>query len=614
MLRLDVLGSIALSRADGVPVRSVLAQPKRLALLAYLASSHPPASHPRDALLALLWPELDQERARRALRQALHGLRKSLGPGVLTGKGHEMVGVDSERLRCDVVSFSRAVEDGRDAEALELYRGDFLQGFHVSGVPEFEHWSERRGRELRLAAVEVAWRVVETAEAAGRTGEARRAGERALELDPFGGETVRRYLGLMDRLGQPADAIRAYQSYAERLQQELDLAPSPETRALAETIREGGGSSEGWERSSVGRDAAESPHEPSPEDDSENLVAEAGDRPTESGPETGPRTGPPRSPGRLRRSLFRRRAAIGVPIAALLGVFAYAGLNESESSGPAVTDRPIRSVAVLPFADLSPAGDQQWFGDGVAEEILDVLARIEPLQVTARSSSFQFEGRNVDVRALGDSLGVGAVLEGSVRRAGNRVRITVQLVRTSDGTHLWSESYDRALTSETIFVTQEEIARSVADALEVELGLTTPALRVAERPAGLEAYSLYLQARHAIRERTGEGRGRALPLIREALEHDPNFARAWALLARWHVQAPFWEPFDGAVDLETSRARSLQAARRALELAPDLAEAHATLGFVLDHHHRWTEAWSHHSRALELDPGFPEARAYALWH
>lgn len=627
MIRLDVLGPIVLSRPDGSPIRSVLAQPKRLALLAYLASTHPPAPHPRDTLLALLWPDLDRVRARRALRQALHGLRKSLGPGVLTGKGRELVGIDPERLECDAVSFSRALDEGRDREAMDRYGGDFLEGFHVSGAPGFERWAEGRRRELRLEAVSAAWRVAEGAEAAGSLDEARRAAERAIRLDPVDGRNVRRYLKLMDRLGQPAAALRAYERYAARMRDELDLEPSVETRALAEAIRQGNAHPEGSEGS---EDApTEGADRETARESSPGSSEERDDDPTERDP-TGtdpdepdsntpaPATITERRPAPDRGLPSRRRVRRSVALAALavlfLSALAYASLQRPESSAPPIDERPIRSVAVLPFADLSPGNDQQWFGDGIAEEILDVLARMEPLEVTGRSSSFQFEGRNPDVRLVGDSLGVGAVLEGSVRRAGDRVRITVQLVRTSDGTHLWSESFDRALTTEAIFAIQEEIARSVARALEVELGLTTPAIRIADRPVSLDAYSLFLQARHAMRERTGEGRARALTLIQEALDQDPRFAPAWALAARWHVQAPFWEPFDGTVDAESSRVRALEAAGRALELAPDLAEAHAAMGFVLSHRHRWSEAGSHHVRALELSPGSPEARVAALWH
>lgn len=214
MIRLRVLGPSSLDRPDGTPVRSVTAQPKRFALLTYLASFHPAGRHPRDTVLGLLWPDLPPDRARSALRQALHGLRRSLGPGVLTGKGRERIGIDPERLWCDAAEFARTADQGRDEDALELYRGPFLEGFHVDGAPAFERWVESRRRRLRHEAVDAAWRLAQRAEAEGERAAARRRAERALEMAPYDGEAVRRYMELMDRIGQPAAALRAYRDYA----------------------------------------------------------------------------------------------------------------------------------------------------------------------------------------------------------------------------------------------------------------------------------------------------------------------------------------------------------------------------------------------------------------
>lgn len=609
MIRLDVLGTLALSRADGTPIRSVLGQPKRFALLVYLASSHPGAKHPRDTLLGLLWPELDQDRARRALRQSLHGLRRSLGPGVLTGKGEELIGVDPERLRCDATAFARALDENRDLEALELYRGDFLEGFHVSGVPEFERWIERRRRELRGAAVRAAWRAVEETEKKGEAESARRMAERAVELAPFDGETVRRFLRLMDRLNQPAAALRAYRAYAARLREELDLEPSAETRTLVGVIRRG---HESADRGRFGSDDGE-----------DGSSASPGPMRPSGGPGEDPglpRTDPAPEQPEARRDIsgrsfpLRRIAAVALPALLLLATLAYAGVFDSGANGAPSSDRPIRSVAVLPFADMSPSGDQRWFADGLAEELLDVLTSLEPLEVVGRASSFQFRGVDRDIRMVGDSLGVGAVLEGSLRRTGDRMRITVQLVRTSDGHHLWSETFDRAVTTGAVFALQEEIARSVADALQLELGLEMSGRLTAKAPASLEAYSRFLQARSGMRERTPEGRRRARTLIREALRLDPEFAPSWALSAMLHLREAFWEHQQESPALDASRLHALAAAERALALDPELAEAHSTLGYVLDQRRRWMDARKHHLRATVLDPRDPAAREEFIWH
>ena len=606
MIRLHVLGPLSLDRADGTAIRSVMAQPKRFALLTYLASADPGARHPRDTLLGLLWPELPSDRARSALRQALHRLRRSLGQGVLTGKGRELVGVDPERLWCDAAEFARAAADGREAEALELYRGAFLEGFHLDAVPAFERWVESRRRSLHRDAVEAAWRLADRAEERGERAAARRRAERALELTPYEGQAVRRYMELTERIDEPAPALRAYRRYADRLREELDLEPPADITELAEQLRDERKGSPGDEG-----DGEEKTPEPGV---STPTPARAYDpRQEPACPDDGTETADARRGGGGRISSFRHAAAIGgtLLIVGVLGLAAAEWLTADRRAA----DTPSRaSVAVLPFADMSPRGDLRWFADGVAEETLDALAKVRGIEVKGRSSSFQFTGSSPDVRMVGDSLGVSAVLEGSVRRVGERVRITVQLIRATDANHLWSETYERAFTPEAIFRVQEEVARSVADALQVELGLEDTERLARRPPVDLEAYSLYLRARHGFRQRTADGRTRARELIGRSLERDPGFAPAWTLEARIRLLEPFWEGVRGALPLDESRARALEATARSLELDPELARAHLTRAEALDHLHRWEQSRRHHRRAVEMSPGDPDVRSGYLWH
>src|SRR3989441_9870415 len=162
-----MLGGLNLLGVGGHELKSVLAQPKRVALLAYLAAATPKRLHRRDSLLALLWPELDQEHARAALRQALHGLRQSLGEAALQSRGDEDIGLNDRTFWCDARAFENAVEAGRHADALELYRGDLLEGFFVSGAPEFERWLEDGRASLRRRACETAWTLAESCREAG---------------------------------------------------------------------------------------------------------------------------------------------------------------------------------------------------------------------------------------------------------------------------------------------------------------------------------------------------------------------------------------------------------------------------------------------------------------
>ncbi len=236
MLQLRLLGTLELIDDGGHECSEVLAQPKRFALLAYLAAATPRGSHRRDTLLPLLWPESDQAHARLALRQALHALRDALGERVILGRGDE-IGLDAQSIACDVAAFDAAAAAGRLEEAIELYRGDLLPGFFVANAPEFERWLERERTRLREAAVASARTLVERAEANGDVATAIARARRAVRLAPLDEALVRRLIALRDRSGDRAGAVEAYDSFASHLAQELEVEPAPETRALVERVR-----------------------------------------------------------------------------------------------------------------------------------------------------------------------------------------------------------------------------------------------------------------------------------------------------------------------------------------------------------------------------------------
>jgi eukaryotic-like serine/threonine-protein kinase len=302
---------------------------------------------------------------------------------------------------------------------------------------------------------------------------------------------------------------------------------------------------------------------------------------------------PPLTP---ERSSFARRwkpAAVACGIVIVLLLVAAIWLTRTKKS-PAARITP--SIAVLPFADLSPGKDQEYFSDGLAEELLNSLVKIQGLHVAARTSSFQFKGKNEDLRVIGQKLNVAAVLEGSVRKQGQRVRISAQLIQVSDGFHLWSEAYDRDLTD--IFAVQEEIARSVAGSLRVTLlGEKAPS----PRATSVEAYNAYLQGKYFYVRPTKENLERAIAYNEQAIRLDPNYAPAWAALSKVHsFQAGAYGPVQ-----EYSRAR--EAAERALTLDPNLADAHAAMGEIkLNYDWDWTGADGSFQRALALEPGNAE--------
>jgi DNA-binding SARP family transcriptional activator len=237
MVELHTLGTVRVAKPDGSQAEGLVAQPKRLALLAYLAVARPRGAHRRDALLGMFWPELDQARARHALSQALHFLRRELGADVFVTQNAEEVALSSDHLRCDATQFE-AKADQKDLEgALALYHGDFLSGFFLSDAPEFEHWAETARSRLRARAVEAAHTHAERMGAEGKKREAARWALHAASLDPLNERAIRRLMRACDQTGDRSGALRAYMEFARRLKAELDAEPAPETRALADEIR-----------------------------------------------------------------------------------------------------------------------------------------------------------------------------------------------------------------------------------------------------------------------------------------------------------------------------------------------------------------------------------------
>ncbi|MCL7962925.1 MAG: tetratricopeptide repeat protein [marine benthic group bacterium] len=265
------------------------------------------------------------------------------------------------------------------------------------------------------------------------------------------------------------------------------------------------------------------------------------------------------------------------------------------------------SIAVLPFADMSQAGDQEYFADGMTEELLNALAKIREIRVGGRTSSFAYKGQDKDLREIGEELGVQYVVEGSVRKQGDRLRITAQLVDATDNFHLWSESYDR--TIDDVFAVQEEIAGAIAEELQVSLGLDEQGALVAPT-ADLDAYELYLTGRARMRER-GEGVPEAVDLFEATVARDSSWAPGWAGLAQAHSLFPYYGDFENDEEEEASWPASLsaaeRAANRALAIDPRNAAAEVALGNVYRDRWEWETGERHYVRALEIDPDDVEA-------
>ncbi len=287
---------------------------------------------------------------------------------------------------------------------------------------------------------------------------------------------------------------------------------------------------------------------------------------------------------------YRRIAIYAVGLVIAIGLAAFAWWKERAAR---VNSEPISSVVVLPFLDLSPQKDQDYFSDGLTEEIIDALSRVPNLHVVARTSAFAFKGKAVDIRQIGQQLNVSAVLEGSVRKAGDRLRITAQLNRVSDGYHLWSRTFDRQLRD--VFAVQQEISQSIADEL-----------RAGEVPqrAGTKdvtAYELFQEGRYFFnKHESADTYSKAIERYQKAIDHDPNFALAYAGMADSYA----YLTENAGMAPKDVMPKAKAAAEKAVALDDNLAEAHTSLGIVkLDYERDRDAAQREFQRAMQLNPG-----------
>jgi serine/threonine-protein kinase len=272
-------------------------------------------------------------------------------------------------------------------------------------------------------------------------------------------------------------------------------------------------------------------------------------------------------------------------------------LEEGIPHEPPVTET---SIAVLPFTDMSPEQDQEFFCDGISEEIINALTKLDELRVVARTSAFAFKNKHGDVREIGRSLNVTAVLEGSVRKSGTMLRITAQLINVSDGFHLWSERFDRQM--EDVFAIQDEMAQAIVNMLKIKLVGEPGTSLVRRYTENLDAYTLYLKGRFYWNKRSEEGLKKGLECFEQAIAEDPDYALAYAGLADSYNLLGFY----GIMPPLEAFPRAQTAARKALEMDETIAEAHTSLGFAcMFYEWDWTCAETSFRHAIDLNPNYP---------
>lgn len=614
MIDLRMLGTTELRR-EGQALDSFLTGPKRLGVLAYLALARPRGFQRRDELLPLFWPERGQKSARNALSNMLYHIRRELGEDVIVNRGAEEIGVQRDRLACDAIAFEEALDRGDVEQALDLYRGDLLQGFHVpDAAPAFDQWLDRERERLRRQAAEGAWACAEAAEDAGDAPAARSWAKKAAGFAPFSDEAQTRLVTLLKRIGDRTGAQKAYEAFAERLRTEWDMEPTDELTALVERM---GSEAPGETASPQVTRGASAP------DRKETIPAEAlqdlSANPSAAPASSSEKTTPLRAASRSRWPVRRWGVAGGAALLVMLGMalsWAFEFGGSTQNSVPTVSNE--RSVAVLPFTYIGAEDSTDYFSLGMTEEILTRLAQVSDLSVISRTSVMQYRDTEKPLRTIGEELGASAVVEGSVQPVGDKVRITAQLIDARTDRHLWGASYNRRL--EDILAVQSEVAQRIAGALQANLLPQEQAQLTTGRQVDETAYHLYLRAQHLRDRRDPAQMSRAAVLYREAITRDSTFASAHAGLA----MASFWLGNIGMMDPdltgaegvppETAGAEALQAADRALALDSMVAEAHLAKALVYERFQRaWKRSGHAFQRTLQLNPSHSEAREEYGW-
>lgn len=546
-LRIRLLGGleIAGNSGAGAPVLSRKAK----ALVAYLALQRDQPQS-REKLAALLWQDSPEEQARTNLRQVLSSIRKALNdyeaPDLVADRNQ--ISLIGRNLDLDVAEFERLVAEatpGALIKAATLYKGDLLDGFSVN-EDTFETWARDERERLRRQAANVLHELTAHYDAIGDTTHCVETATRLLSLDPLGEAAHRILMRTYAAQGRHASALKQFENCRKILRRELGVEPEPQTIALYRDIRK--------QRASALNDKSDSVEELEPDcRPLPNGAWPATDRPAEIVPAT----------GRMLRWPMVGLVILIVVIGAVL--WHQSQLSRVEPALEANMAFPLPekpSIAVLPFANMSGDSEQEYFVDGMTEDLITDLSKISGLFVIARNSSFSYKGQQMEVRKVAEDLGVRYVLKGSVRRAGAQVRINTQLIDATTGGHIWAERYDGTL--DDVFSLQDSVTREIVNALSVALTKEEAVERTRHETDHAQAHDAFLRGWAYYKLLTPEDLAQAIVFFEEAIRLDPNYARAHAALA-----SLYWDTFrnNWSYDLDMPSFRAEKLANEHLELA-----------------------------------------------
>ncbi len=563
-MRLETLGAVDLTGDGDRETRSLLSQPKRVALLAYLALAGASGYRRRDKVVALFWPELDAVHARGALRQALTFLRRTLGDTIVITRGDEEIGVDRSVLRCDALEFVSECDAGNHERAMALYRGDFLDGFFVSDAAvELQSWIEGERAELRRRAAACAWSLAGQHRDRGDRAGAGRWARKAAGLAADDESESARLIALLDEIGDRAGAIAAYQELADRLQREFESEPAPETQDLIRRVRSRAAADD--------TDAIlQTPKVPAP------ASAEQYTKPVR------------------RLPLFYVAGAGAVVVVAYLAAFTR--------RQPALIE-PSSMVAVLPIEDTGADTTRRYVTDELTDRLIAALAQ-RGIQVINAGTMRSYRDSALSSADIAQRLRAQAVVSGHLESDSGRTALTVRVTRSGDQRPRWQQTF-RSENDDHLALSQTA-AHEISRRLLGGAGGGQRAGMVA-RPLSAEALDLYARGRQLWNKRGRANLLAALDYFDKALDAEPRFALASSGMADAYVQLGY----GSLLRPDDAFPKAEKAARIALALDSTLAEAHAALAFVHFYYRwDWEAAEREFVRALELNPSYATAREW----
>jgi TolB-like protein/DNA-binding SARP family transcriptional activator/Flp pilus assembly protein TadD len=585
-LSLALLGGFKLQDGSGeaVPVR----QKRIQALLGYLAM-HPGQAQRRVKLASLLWSRSDDEHARQSLRQTIRELRKS--PLLADHAGlivtPDAITMADDGFTIDVADFLRtAAEDSVASleEALEHYQGEFLEGLDLN-EPVFEDWLAETRRDLGDSALKTMLKLLDAYESDGDGEAGLRIARKILTVDRFQETAHRAVMRCLSQLGRRTDAIQHFKTCSESLKSELGVEPAHETVKLYHEIQKSTGDGQ------------------FDDSGSDSRISSSGEILT-----------PVPQTKLTRASKFAAIAALGL-IVAIVGVFAIFGPLDSKQAGwskadGTPTDDPLLampqgpSIAILAFDNMSDDPGQDYFADGLVEDILTRLAQFSDLRVISRNSSFQYKGHAVDIRRIGEELGAQYVLEGSVRRSETSLRVSTQLLDSADGSHVWATSFDRDLTVEDIFQIQDVIAEGIVGALGGSFG----AIRRDAATKNLQSYECYLRFVAYDVEQTASSHKASRECLEKVVEAEPRYSQALAALAIIYTEEHNLG-FNPRPELYDALPRAIKTGQAAIKIDPENAFAHFALAYAYYGAGDLRKFYSFGRKSISLNPNNPTTLA-----